>query len=482
MDHTRRQARTISGTGFRAGLSRAGTQRGQQAKPATGHHSPSGTAKLVRPLSPDLLRRIENDPLFMVVTLDGTQWIDPYSGEPVQVGAHGRAATARQHLSETGAWRSASELPHSRLETERWRLDLTRLLPTEPRLRIFLKDNRGWMNPFSGELMQGIERPDGKLTPRTVWQMAQKLASCPHARAGRMHEMQELLNRGRAASPSAPSNETPIAMPRAQTQAPPPGAMHPDMVQAQQVQQHMLSEIPSPSGYELAVHLSPHAGVAGDFYEITTLLDGRVFIALGDVSGHGMQAALVVATALKTLRFVSRSTSDLTELMCRFNDEIKPDLVPGQFITMFAAVLDPVGRDLTCLRAGHQPAILVNLAREDVMRRIGRSGMAVGLAAGAVFAQSLRPVSMRLEAGDVLVQSTDGALEAMDDADIEFGEARYLASVLSRYDATAQELVDGVAADVRKYVQGRGVGDDLTVLALAVLPSEETALEQAPRA
>ena len=477
MDHTRRVART-SGTGFRAGLSRAGTQRGQQAKPATGNHTPagSGQAKIIRPLSPEILRRIENDPLFMVTTMDGTLWIDPYSGEAVPINTHGRAATARQHLTETGAWRSANELPMLQLETERWRQDLTRLLPTEPRLRMFLKDNRGWMNPFSGELVQGIERPEGKLTPRTVWQMAQRLATCPHARAGRMHDAQELMNRGRALTSTqpAPTVEPPVAMPRAQA------TMHPDMAQAQQVQQHMLSDIPSPPGYELAVHLSPHAGVAGDFYEITTLLDGRVFIALGDVSGHGMQAALVVATALKTLRFVARSTSDLTELMCRFNDEIKPDLVPGQFITMFAAILDPGSRDLTCLRAGHQPAVLVNLARDDVLRRLGRSGMAVGLASGAVFAQSLRPVSMRLEAGDVLVQSTDGALEAMNAADVEFGEARYLASVLSRYDGTAQELVDGVATDVRMYVQGRGVGDDLTVLALAVLPSDETALEHAP--
>jgi phosphoserine phosphatase RsbU/P len=185
----------------------------------------------------------------------------------------------------------------------------------------------------------------------------------------------------------------------------------------------------------------------------------------------------VVASALKSLRFVARSTSDLSEIVCRFNDEIKPDLMPGQFITLFAAVLDPATRSFACVRAGHQPAILANLAREDVMRRLGRSGMAIGLAVGPVFSGSLRPVAIQLEPGDVLVQCTDGALEAMDDAGIEFGEARYLASVMRRYESPAQELVDGVAEDVRVYAQGRGVGDDLTVLALAVLPGEETAAE-----
>lgn len=466
MDHPRRTARPASGTGFRASLSRAGAQRGQTAKPITA--TMSQAARVLRPLPPDMLRLIENDPQFMVVTSDGTQWIDPYSGEAVPINANGRASTARLHLTEQGTWRSGIPLPMAQLETERWRLELTRLLPTEPRLRIFLKDNRGWMNPFSGEMLQGIERPEGKLTPRTVWQMASKLAVCPHARAGRMFDMQELIARGRAYGAAQQAQEISGAHVRPETPA-----MNADLAQAQNVQRHMLAEIPRPPGFELAVHLSPHAGVAGDFYEITTLRDGRILIALGDVSGHGMQAALVVVTALKSLRFVARSTSDLTELVCRFNDEIKPDLVIGQFITLFAAVLDPANRMLTCLRAGHQPAVLVNLARDDVLRRIGRSGMAIGLTTGPVFAGSLRPVSMQLEPGDVLVQCTDGALEAMNADSVEFGEARYLASVMRHYENSAQDLVDGIAEDVRTYAKGPdGVGDDMTVLALAVLPAE----------
>lgn len=404
----------------------------------------------------------------MIVTGDNGQWIDPYSGQAVPIGSHGRAATARQHLGESGAWRTGEVLPLQQLECERWRLDLNRLIPIEQRLRVFLKDNRGWMNPYSGEIVQGIERPDGKMTPRTVWQMAQRLTVCPHARTGRLLDLQELLNRGRAHGAEQKTQEAVGS--RTEQHA----ALGHDLAQAQQVQRHMLSSIPKPPGFELAVHLSAHAGVGGDFYEITTLQDGRIFIALGDVSGHGVQAALVVATALKTLRFVARSTSDLTELVCRFNDEIKPDLVPGQFITLFAATLDPTTRAFTCLRAGHQPAILVNLAREEVMRRLGRSGMAIGLASGQVFAQSMRPISLQLEPGDVIVQSTDGALEAMDEAGVEWGEARYLASVLRHYEDSAQELVDGINQDACSYAQGK-IGDDLTVLCLTVLPEEEPA-------
>lgn len=440
----------------------------QAKRPGTGSFI-AGQRGLTQPLSPELLRQIENSPHFMVVTIDGANWIAPYSGLAVRIGPNGRADTARKHLTETGSWRNADLLPIQHLEAERWRIDLDRLLPTEPRLRLFLRDQRGWLNPFSGLVVAGIERPDGKISPRTVWQMAQHLATCPHARSGKMLDLKELNARVRASAPTVPTASTPPAMPAARQEAP----LSEDLIQAQSVQQHMLTDMPQPPGFELAVHLSPQAGVAGDFYEALELKDGRILIVLGDVSGHGVQAALVVATALTTLRFVSRATNDLTELICRFNDEIKPDLVPGQFITMFAMLLDPANRSLTCLRAGHQPAILVNLAREDIMRRLGRTGMAIGLASGLPFAATLRPVSMQLNAGDVLVQCTDGALEAMSSTGVEFGEARYLASVLRRYESSAQELVDGVAEEVRSYASGN-LGDDLTVLALTVLPSAES--------
>ncbi|MCS6971171.1 MAG: serine/threonine-protein phosphatase [Planctomycetes bacterium] len=421
-----------------------------------------------RQLPQDLLRRIDSDPLFQVTTSDGQQWINPYTGQPVPMSREGRTATARQHLADTGCWRDAAPLPLEQLETERWRLDLMRLMPHEPRLRIFLKDQRGWINPYNGGVVPGIERPDGKVTPRTVWQIAKHLAACPEARTGRMLEMPELLARARAHGAAHAQQETSLYQ-----RQPPESEAARDLAQAQAVQQHMLADLPRPPGYELAVHLSPHAGVAGDFYEASTLSDGRLFLALGDVSGHGMQAALIVATAIKTLRFVARSTADLHELVARFNDEIKPDLVPGQFITLFAAVLDIPSRTLQCVRAGHQPAILMNLAREDVVRRIGIGGMAIGLASGATFRAALRLSTVQLLPGDVLVQCTDGALEAMNEAGVEFGEARYLASILHHYELSAQELVDGIAADVRSHAQGKGVSDDLTVLALTVLPDED---------
>jgi phosphoserine phosphatase RsbU/P len=244
------------------------------------------------------------------------------------------------------------------------------------------------------------------------------------------------------------------------------------MEKARNVQQNMLVDLPAIDGFELAVHFSPQAGVSGDFYDVLNLRSERVLFVVGDVSGHGMQAALVVATALKTLRFLARSASNLLGLLTMFNDEIRPDLLPGQFITLFAAELDPTSGNLTCIRAGHHAAVLANVDGEVMLRKVGRQGMAIGLAPGQLFAGSMHAEVVRLQPGDVLVQYTDGLTEASNDKNVEFGDARLYASIFNHLDGSLQELVDKIAGDVIKHVHGK-MDDDLTIFAVAMMPEPE---------
>jgi sigma-B regulation protein RsbU (phosphoserine phosphatase) len=246
------------------------------------------------------------------------------------------------------------------------------------------------------------------------------------------------------------------------------------MAKARNVQQNMLADMPAIEGYELAVHFSPHSGVSGDFYEVITLKNGHVLFVIGDVSGHGMQAALVVATALKTLRFLARNTTNMGNLLVQFNDEIKPDLLPGQFITLFAADLDPVTGSLSCIRAGHHAGLLVSLDSDTVLRRVGRQGMAIGLSAGPIFAGSMHTEVVHIQPGDLLLQYTDGLTEAMNSQSEEFGEPRLYSSMFTNLNAPAQELVDNIAKDVQKHVNGQ-LDDDLTIFVLAMLPKLEDA-------
>lgn len=439
-------------------------RRGLPAQSATGHRRQTGGAhppqlkQLRRPLPPDLLRQIDTDPLFQVMTGD-QQWIDPFSGQAVPA-TQGRAEAARAHLIESGSWRDREPMPRQQLEIVRWRIDLMRLLPVEPRLRIFGKDGR-WLNPFNGELVADIVREEGKITSHTITAMARVLCGCAEALSGRLLDSQTLstkiqaLGIGRADSPAQATN-----------------ALSSDMVKARNVQQNMLADLPTVEGYEFAVHFKPHSGVSGDFYEVITMKSGRLLFVIGDVSGHGMQAALVVATALKTLRFLARNTSSCTNLLVQFNDEIRPDLLPGQFITLFAAELDPVSGSLSCIRAGHHAAILVSPEADTIMRKVGKTGMAIGLAAGPIFAGSIHAEMIHLQPGDMLVQYTDGLTEAMDSEGVEFGELRFYASLLNHLDKGAQGTVDTIAEDVMGHVKGQ-LDDDLTIFAVAMLPKPE---------
>jgi hypothetical protein len=433
-----------------------GTNATGQRRQTPGHANQ--LKQIRRPLPPDLLRQLDNDPLFQVMTGD-QQWIDPFSGQAVPA-TQGRAEAARAHLTESGSWRDRQPMPRQQLEIVRWRIDLMRLLPVEPRLRIFGRDGR-WLNPFNGELVADIVREEGKITSHTITAMARVLCGCPEALSGRLLDSQTLSNKiqalglGRGETPTQAANE-----------------LSSDMAKARNVQQNMLADLPTVDGYEFAVHFKPHSGVSGDFYEVITMKNGHLLFVIGDVSGHGMQAALVVATALKTLRFLARNISNMGNLMVQFNDEIRTDLLPGQFITLFAAELDPVSGSVSCIRAGHHAGIMVSADGDIIMRKVGKTGMAIGLAAGPIFAGSIHAEMIHLSPGDMLVQYTDGVTEAMDGESVEFGEMRFYASLLGNLDKPAQETVDAIAADVIAHVKGQ-LDDDLTIFAVSMLPKSD---------
>ena len=419
---------------------------------------PKPTQKL--PL--ELIQRFQADPSFRIFTLDKQQWICPFNGEAVSAPG-GDTEAIQNYLLDSAAWKDAQPLPLQQLIAIRWRHDLLRLLPQEPRLRIFGKEGQGWLNPYNGEFSERVSREDGRINMRTVTAMAQVLAACPQAQAGVMLDAQQLEQRQRALSGSQHDVN----------QASQPGSGHgtvfglsDDLKRAKDVQANMLSDLPELDGYEMAVHFTPHSGVSGDFYEVLKLGNGRFLFLLGDVSGHGMQAALVVATALKTLRMLARAVTDLTELMGQLNDEIKPDLLPGQFITIFAAIFDPVASNLTCVLAGHHQLLIANPDADLMLRKIGKPGMAVGLLAGQLFRKSLKPEVVQLNPGDIVLQYTDGLIEAINEEDEEFGVARVCGSLMANCMGDMQSMVDSIASEVVEFAGG-AIDDDLTLLAIA---------------
>ena len=115
---------------------------------------------------------------------------------------------------------------------------------------------------------------------------------------------------------------------------------------------------------------------------------------------------------------------------------------------------------------------MVSADGDIIMRKVGKTGMAIGLAAGPIFAGSIHAEMIRLNPGDMLVQYTDGVTEAMDGESVEYGEMRFYASLLSNLDKPAQETVDAIAADVIAHVKGQ-LDDDLTIFAVSMLPKAD---------
>ena len=412
-------------------------------------------------LPPDVLERIESDPVFQIVTLDGLTWIDPYTGSalPIEESAE---YTAMNHLQRVPSYRDQQCMPMSRLLYLRWTIDVERMIPHDPRLRLFGKDGRGWLNPFSGQWVDDVSAPQKNISRNTIAQIAAILSQCPHAAQGIFKEDAELSEFLRQRRVEEDKREKEAELRREQE-----AHAESDLKRAQEIQAQSLGPLPEIPNYEFAVHYEGYSQVSGDFYTAIPLSPTRYFIMLGDVTGHGVQAALVVATAMKTLRLLTRNTHDLVDIVTQLNDEIKSDLLSGQFITGFAAVLDTEADELECVLAGHHPCLLMNLNRSNVMQRIGQKGMAMGLVAGKLFQNSLRVSTIQLSEGDCLIQYSDGIIEAMNNEREEYGHFRVMASMLANCEKSSEALVGSMADEVKVF-SNNDVGDDLTILTLSI--------------
>lgn len=439
--------------------------------PVPGTLTPPGTAPVRRASSGNLLDKLDhalrNDPSFQVMTVEGTHWIDPFTGTRVHA-PFGHYEPARAWLVAHQPWTKARLKKVEELQIFRWRLYLHQHIEHDARLRQFAPDGR-WLNPYSGQWVN-IGGHQGSLTAQELRAMATHLAHCLQARAGRMlpqRYLDELIlamrPTGKATTRisgwrSAHQERLPFVTPRVDD---------PELAEARSTIEGMISPLPSIEGFGFAVHYEPYIGAGGDFYECIRLNDGRVLIVLGDVTGHGLQGAKTAMLALETLHLILREERHLMPIVARLNDDLRGRLPKGQFITLFAGVLDVTTQQLTCLCAGHHPALLLSLDRGSVISRIGGRAPALGLVTSDALRLSLSPEQMQLQRGDVLFLYTDGLSEARDGLQEEYGEARVMASVLQHLGQPYDRLVSNVIADVRRFAEGV-LDDDLTVLAVAV--------------
>ena len=201
----------------------------------------------------------------------------------------------------------------------------------------------------------------------------------------------------------------------------------------------------------------------GDYYDLLLELpDDHIGVAIGDVSGHGLQAALVMAEARAFLRAFVRTTTELPRAMDLLNDFLVPDMKGGKFISLFAALLDPATGAMQWCNAGHNPPFLIRAGTGEI-EKLEATGRILGILPDAGYEPGR---DLWLEPGDVLLLYTDGVTEARDKSEELLGEER-LGDMLRRAaGGTAEEIVTSIRAEVRAWTSGAPNDDDLTMVAV----------------
>ncbi len=233
---------------------------------------------------------------------------------------------------------------------------------------------------------------------------------------------------------------------------------------ARRVQHGFLPhEIPAVPGLQLAARSAFCLEVAGDYYDIIALGDGRTVLAIGDVSGKGAGAAMIMANLQAALRTLCTVDLSLTEVMTRINTLIFQNTDPDQFVTLFVGRFDPRDRHLQYVNAGHNPPWLIR--HGGMADMLSDGGMIIGAFEDAHYVEG----EVFLLPGDLLVLYTDGISEAMNAAGEELGEGRICETARDGMGKSATDILRSLEALVTKHQSKPQMDDDQTLVVAKVV-------------
>jgi sigma-B regulation protein RsbU (phosphoserine phosphatase) len=238
---------------------------------------------------------------------------------------------------------------------------------------------------------------------------------------------------------------------------------------ARSVQQSLLPKAPPRiPGLDIAAESRYCDETGGDFFDFIPLERGGgngIGVAVGDVSGHGISAALLMATARAFLEGrvarpgpLAGMIADVNRLLCRDTD------ATGQFVTLFYMEFTAGAAAVDWIRAGHDPALLYDPAA-DTFAVLKGEGAALGIDAEMAYAASRRS---GLAAGQIIAVGTDGIWESRNSEGEMFGRERFKEAIRRRRDAAAREIVEGVVADVDAFCGPAVQADDITLVIVKI--------------
>jgi len=239
-----------------------------------------------------------------------------------------------------------------------------------------------------------------------------------------------------------------------------------ELAMARSIQEAILAgNPPSLDGLDLAALSLPSRQVGGDYYDLISLSRGRLGVAIGDVSGKGVPAALLMSMLHAGLHAQVNGTAAVAEVAARMNQILYHATSHEKYATFFFGIFDPSDRRFLYSNAGHNLPLL--LRHDGSIDRLREGGLVLGVMEDATY----REASIAVEAGDVLLLYTDGVTEATDGNDEEYGEARLVETVRRSTDRGAAEIIRTVRDDVAAFSSAAGFDDDFTMIVIRAVPS-----------
>lgn len=247
------------------------------------------------------------------------------------------------------------------------------------------------------------------------------------------------------------------------------------LLRARAVQLGMLPDAPVLPELEIGVHYEACDELGGDFYDFIQVTPTELGIVLADVSGHGLDAALMMAAAKKTLQIHGRRNPSPAEVLKISCEDLATDLPAGSFVTVWYGVVNLQTGLLRYASAGHNP-FLRRLPNGEITSHTS-AGVVLGSAFVNVMRDRLKEETLQLTPGDWLLFYTDGVSEAADHNDEQFGTDRLNESFANAPTGSAIEVLQSVQMDVETFRAGRETDDDVTMLALRFRGVSEPELE-----
>ncbi len=223
------------------------------------------------------------------------------------------------------------------------------------------------------------------------------------------------------------------------------------------------TKAPNVPGCEIAYTYRPAEELSGDFFDFVEMEHGKVAFVIGDVSGHGIEAGILMGMTKKVLSIRLSEIDDPVAAVKKANADIVRDMDRSSFVTIAAIVFDPAKRTLTCARAGHNPPMLFQPSRGAV-RKFETGGLMIGMAPPQIFDAQLADETIEVAPGDVLLLYTDGIEEGKNPGGEEFGVGRIEPVLKAECAKPPAYVLGALFYEFDRFAAGVNQEDDLTAV------------------